>query len=313
MRPAVSVILPTYNRAHTLGRAVDSVLRQTFDDFELIIIDDGSTDESDAVLRAYLSAGRARVIRQSSNKGCAEARNLGLMASRGQYVAFQDSDDEWLPDKLEKAVAALDRLPPECGIFYSDMLRNNEDGSSYYWESPTVRRGVLTDANTLEYAVHGVSIVSAVIRRECFQRVGFFDTALARFIDLDLFIRLSDHFDFFHQREPLVKYYVSPTAISLDMKALADARLYLIGKYYQRLKESKEHLAYQYLALAWALSEDGRAQETYEYASKSLLICPSEPKIRDTALHLIERLGDDYAEALSRLKAEGLGQITVPL
>ena len=303
MRPVLSVILPTYNRAHTLGRAVDSVLGQTFDDFELIIIDDGSTDESDAVLRAYAGEERVHVIRQAHNKGCAEARNVGLTASKGKYVAFQDSDDEWLPHKLEKSVAALEALPLECGIFYSDMIRVNEDGSSYYWESPTVRRGVLTDANTREYAVHGVGIVSTLIRRECFHRVGFFDTTLRRFIDLDMFIRLSDHFDFFHHREPLVKYYVTSTAISSDMKALADARLHLIGKYYQRLKVSKEHLAYQYLALAWALGESGRARETYEYASKSLLICPSEPKIRDAALHLIRSLGGEYAERLSRLAA----------
>jgi glycosyltransferase involved in cell wall biosynthesis len=114
MRPVVSVILPTYNRASTLGRAVDSVLKQTFDDFELIIIDDGSTDESDAVLRAYTNDGRVRVIRQARNTGCAEARNVGVTASSGLYLAFQDSDDEWLPDKLEKSVAALEALPPEC-------------------------------------------------------------------------------------------------------------------------------------------------------------------------------------------------------
>ena len=289
MPPGVSVVLPTYNRAQTLGRAVESVLSQTFGDLELVVVDDGSTDETGAVLLAYAGDRRVRIIREARNAGCAAARNLGLSASAGRYVAFQDSDDEWRPDRLKKAVAALDKLPPEFGVFYSDMLRVEGDGGSHYLASPAVRRGVFIDPQTLDYTVHGVGIQTALIRRECFDRVGLFDVALPRLIDLDLFIRLSDHFDFFHQREPLVNYYATG-GISADMNALAEARRHLIGKYYRRLRERKEHLAYQYVLLAWALGETGRRAETYRYALESLLLAPREPKVRETALQLITDL-----------------------
>src|SRR3989344_1865760 len=95
----VSVVLPTYNRAHTLERAVRSVLNQTHKDFELIVVDDGSTDNTRDIVVSFAD-GRIRYIKHESNKGVAEARNTGIGASRASLIAFQDSDDEWLPHKL---------------------------------------------------------------------------------------------------------------------------------------------------------------------------------------------------------------------
>jgi len=104
--PTVSVVIPTYNRAELLTRAIDSVLAQTYDDFELLVVDDGSTDDTEAVVTAY-DDDRVRYLAHETNRGANPARNTGIEAAEGEFVAFLDSDDEWRPRKLE---AQLDRL-----------------------------------------------------------------------------------------------------------------------------------------------------------------------------------------------------------
>jgi len=103
----VSVIIPTYNRAATLGRAIDSALEQTIDDLEVVVVDDGSTDDTESVLAAYEDP-RVRTIIHATNQGANVARNTGLEHVRGEYVAFLDSDDVWHPAKLERQLAALE-------------------------------------------------------------------------------------------------------------------------------------------------------------------------------------------------------------
>lgn len=102
--PFVSIVIPTYNRARFLGRLVRSVLNQTYKNFEVIVADDASTDDTAEIIKTFKD-DRIRYIRHESNAGAAAARNTGIKASRGEYVAFQDSDDEWLPEKLEKQMA----------------------------------------------------------------------------------------------------------------------------------------------------------------------------------------------------------------
>lgn len=271
LTPTVSVVLPTYNRGRTLSRAIESVLSQTLSDFELIIVDDRSTDDTPGTLRTYASHDKIRIISQLA-PGCAAARNIGLSVSRGRYVAFQDSDDEWTTEMLEKAVAALDPSNLDVGVFYSDMLRVQENGERSYWSSPDVQKGALINEQSLDYQVAGIGIQSAVIKRECFQEVGLFDERLPRFIDLELFIRLSDRFDFIHCGEPLVRYYAGK-GISTDTKALVIARTYLMEKYKRRLESNTQHAAGQELQKKIATQED-------EIATISVLLSDREGEIR---------------------------------
>ncbi len=126
--PAVSVIIPTYNRAELLPRALDSVVGQTYTDWEIVLIDDGSTDETSDVVRDYADRlGERLVAVRQSNKGSSASRNRGIEVSRGRFVAFLDSDDEFLPTKLERQLTLFDRRP-ELGLVYSDYAYVDLEG-----------------------------------------------------------------------------------------------------------------------------------------------------------------------------------------
>lgn len=303
--PLVSVILPTFNRAQTLDRAIRSVLNQTFRDFELIVTDDGSTDESHCILKRYAGLAKVRII-VSARRGCAAARNLGVINSKAPLIAFQDSDDEWLQTKLENAVATLSNSASGAGIFYSDMIRIHADGSASAWRSPDLRRGALVSDTTLDYQVAGIGIQAAVIKRTCLADVGLFEETLPRFIDLDLFIRLSDHFEFHHHGAPLVRYYAS-NGISTDTHALVRARRYLMNKYRKRLRVQRHHLAHQYLLLADALRSDGSKYRSRVAAVMALRAAPADPLVRWKAAAVL-RAGAALRDRLSTGPAIAVAQ-----
>jgi len=182
--PRVSVIIPTYNRSRFVVEAVESVLCQSYDDFELIVVDDGSTDDTSSVLAAF--GGRIRVIRQQ-NRGPAGARNRGLSEASGELICFLDSDDLWLQRKLERQVAFLDSCPQEL-ICYTDEI----------W----IRRGIRVNPRKRHAKWDGwifekclplciISPSSVMMRREFFERVGRFDGAFPVCEDYDLWLRAS--------------------------------------------------------------------------------------------------------------------------
>ena len=285
--PLVSVILPTYNRAGTLDRAIRSVLNQTFTDYELIIVDDGSSDNTELVLGKYDGCEKVKVLFRPRLR-CAAARNAGIRQARGRYLAFQDSDDEWLPEKLAKAVVALEESDAETGVFYSDMLVMGE-GSVRDFHAPDVKQGTLINELTLDYQVLCLGIQSAVIKRECFEKAGFFDEALPRWIDLDLFIRLSDSFRFIYCREKLVKFYIGE-GISTNQEALITARRYLIAKYRKRLRGQKHHLAKQYIHLALALEHNDQKYMSFLSLLRALIVAPRHSGTRTEVMNGVKRL-----------------------
>ncbi len=255
--PQVSVILPIYNRGHLIKRAIVSVLNQSLRDLELIVVDDGSTEEIEKIVTSF-DDGRIKYIRHEANRGAGAARNTGIRASRGEYIAFQDSDDEWLPEKLERQIEAFRKAEPDAGIVYTDMLRIGEDGRSNYWTSPTVRMGCIVNRETLDYQVIGLGILSAMIKRECFDKVGLFDESFPRFIDLEFFIRLSKRYEFYHIGEPLCRYY-STVGISSDINALCIARVLLLKKYFSDIKDDSAFLLSQFSIL----NENQRSERAY--------------------------------------------------
>jgi glycosyltransferase involved in cell wall biosynthesis len=198
-----SVVMPTYNRAGLVARAVDSVLAQTCRDFEVIVVDDGSTDDTEVVVRPYRD--RIRYLRQS-NRGSASARNLGILECRGRYVAFLDSDDLWHPEKLARTEEAIE-AHPDAGLFYSDYRSRAADGRPVRVERC---RPVVGNAYS-EILLHYFALTSTVVcKRECFDVCGLFHEPLRRAQDWDMWIRIARRFSFVHIPAVLTEYTWEP-------------------------------------------------------------------------------------------------------
>jgi len=207
--PKVSIVIPTYNRLLMLKEAVESVLAQDFEDFELIIVDDGSTDETGNEIKRY--GGRVRLLQHSENRGVSVARNEGIRHSKGKYITFLDSDDLWVKGKLKIQVAFLDDNP-QYPLCYTDEI----------W----IRKGRRVNPRFKHAKYSGwifekclplctVSPSSAMMRKTLFPKVGLFDEAFPVCEDYDFWLRVSARFPiFFINKKLIVKRGGHPDQLS---------------------------------------------------------------------------------------------------
>jgi len=196
----ISVIIPTYNRKHTLQRAIDSVLAQTFKPYEIIIVDDGSKDGTkEWLLQNYPSV---QYIHQPKN-GVSSARNKGIQISQGSWIALLDSDDEWMPEKLESQ---------------SRFIEVNRDSSFCHTNEIWIRNGVRVNQMKKHKKYGGdifkhcldicrISPSSSIIKKDVFEEVGAFDESLTVCEDYDLWLRVTAKFNILFLDEPLIKKY----------------------------------------------------------------------------------------------------------
>ncbi len=213
-RPTVSVVMAAKNYAKFLPEAIDSLLVQTFADWELVIIDDGSTDATVDVVRPYLADARIRYFR-SDVLGQSRAKNLGIGFSSGDFIAFLDADDAWLPTKLAEQVALLRRCPT-VGVTYTQRELIDENGTILSVSTEPLPGGWILPEIFLQ---NFVCFSSVMVRRELFETVGVFDPALDLSIDYDLWLRAARHFEFQPVQQVLMKYRTGHGNLS---KKLAD-------------------------------------------------------------------------------------------
>ncbi len=195
--PLFSVIIPTFNRPSKCIRAVESVLQQTCQDFDLWVIDDGSSEDIRAALEPYLN--RVNYIFQN-NQGTCVARNTGIQHSNGRYIAFLDSDDRWLPEKLASMSEAI-QAHPEVGLFYSSVTNVTEDGH-VLWQvnAREVRGSAYMELLKADFIV----ISSVVVKRECLEEIGPFNTSVKMGEDWEFLIRLARRYPIFPLPQTLV-------------------------------------------------------------------------------------------------------------
>ncbi|MFH1858292.1 MAG: glycosyltransferase family A protein, partial [Candidatus Omnitrophota bacterium] len=189
--PKVSVIIPTYNRAHFLQRAIECVLKQTFSDWELLVVDNGSTDDTEPLVHQLQKKdARIRYLFEK-RKGLSHARNLGFKEARGEFIVFLDDDDEWEPEKIKKQTAALESNP-EIALVTCGGWRINELGEVID-EIP--RFGWTPSFKSLAMEGCGIPSPSSVmIRRSCLWEVGVFSTKYCIASDYDLYLRITDKY-----------------------------------------------------------------------------------------------------------------------
>jgi glycosyltransferase involved in cell wall biosynthesis len=201
--PRVSVIIPTYNRSMFLRAAIASVLGQTFQDFEIVVIDNGSKDDIQEIVTEFKDR-RIKCLRITTNNGVSPARNLGIQNSNGKYVAFLDDDDEWLPTKLERQISKFENGPSIVGGVYTGYTVVDRNTGRTIGEVMPQKRGSLVHDLCITNYVGTASTV--VLRRDCFNHVGLFDESIGYAEEYDLWIRISREFHFDYVQASLVKY-----------------------------------------------------------------------------------------------------------
>jgi glycosyltransferase involved in cell wall biosynthesis len=216
--PAVTVIIPTFNRANLLPRAVESVRRQQFQDFEILVIDDASIDSTSKVCESF-GEPRLRYIRHPVNQGIAAARNTGVSNALGRYIAFLDDDDEWLPAKLRRQVDVLESSSRSIGAVYSAFEKVDKETGERREVVRPAKTGHILNELCLKNWIGTASTVC--LKRECFDEVGPFDEKVTFGEEYDMWIRIAHRFDFKYVDEVLVKYGVHPYRLSTNYRAIA--------------------------------------------------------------------------------------------
>jgi len=284
--PSVSIILPTYNREHLLSRAIQSVLNQTYQDFELIIVDDGSTDDTEKVVKNF-NCEIIKYIRHDKNKGLSAARNTGIRVAKGDYMAFQDSDDEWMPEKLEKQIRAFETASPAVGIVYTGRYRIINNKKDYM--PPTKWTPKDSDLFNNLLKANFVAPPTALVRRECFERTGMFDEQFPAFEDWELFLRMSRYYQFKFIHEPLAIIYHQPDSISANQGALIKGLKQLLKTYFEDIKQDKTVLGRYCFSLGSLLCSYGKLSEGRGYFVTSVKAYPLD--IRVVGAFLVSLLG----------------------
>ena len=218
-QPLVSVIIPTYNRGHCISRAARSVLAQTYENIELIIVDDASTDDT-ADRVAEIDDPRLSFLPQTVNRGAAAARNAGLDSARGTLIAFQDSDDEWLLGKLEMQVSTLDGLGDDYGATFGGKLLYGRDAAGKFGDHlachvPHPNQIDLSGDITSKLAERNfISPQTMLIRKSIIDQIGGFDERLPCNNDWEFMLRLSTVTKVHYSGGPVVAAFISPDSIS---------------------------------------------------------------------------------------------------
>ncbi|MGF1478661.1 MAG: glycosyltransferase family 2 protein [Cyanophyceae cyanobacterium] len=301
--PKVSVIIPAYNTMKYLPETVESVLQQTFTNFEAIVVNDASSDGVEQWVN-QLSDPRVKLITHAVNQGLAKTRNTGIKAAQGELLAFLDGDDLWQPTKLAQQVQLLD-THPEVGLIYTWVAYIDEQGKAtgrvFKHEAEGDVWSVLVQHNIVECG----SV--PLVRRECLETVGCFDPQLSQFNngeDWDLWLRIAERYPFKVVKEPLVYYRQRPASGSRNWEAMEKSFHIVFEKAFAsaaavpHLRNKTYGLAH--LCLAWkplqSVSRD--YQKAREYRRLALQYCPrlrfSKEYLRlSTAIFTLRWFGPD--------------------
>ncbi len=232
----VSVIIPTYNRAHLIERSVKSVLNQTYKNLEVIVVDDGSKDNTEEIIK---SINDDRIIYyKQENGGAAKARNTGVNLATADYIAFHDSDDCWREDKLEKQMKYF-LENPYFGMVYCDYKMHRLDGSTYCVPSDFSMIGELEGDMFLTILVNNaIGTPTMVLKKEIFEEVSGFDNSLHCLEDWDFALKVAEYYYIGYVREPLVDAYQQEGSVSSNGEGYFDTRCKMIAKYKNVLWEN---------------------------------------------------------------------------
>ena len=234
----VSIIIPTYNRAYCIERSIRSVLEQTYREFELLVVDDGSSDNTQDVVNS-IEDERIRYIQMPENKGVAAARNEGIRQAAYEYIAFQDSDDVWKPDKLEKQMQVLSENL-RAGMVYCAYECKTTDGSIV--TVPDAKMPLHDKQGDIYHKLlcrNTIGAPTVLAHKECFLKAGLFHDSMTCLEDWELFVRIAKSYEILFLEEPLVVVHMRDGGVSSNVAGYFEARCYMIAQHKEALLQSR--------------------------------------------------------------------------
>jgi glycosyltransferase involved in cell wall biosynthesis len=274
--PKVTVVIPAYNAMRYLPETMETALAQTFIDFEVLVVNDGSTDHT-AEWVSQVTDPRVRIVSQE-NKGLAGARNTGIAHAKGEYIAYLDADDLWEPTKLEKQVRCLDENP-EVGLVYTWTALADQDGKSTGRVISSHAEGnVWQELIEFNMVCCGST---PLIRRSCFDVVGLFSPDVSPSDDWDMWLRIANKFSFGVVKEPLIRYRQHPSNSSKNFQLMLDTSRTLIERTFASAPTESLYLRNRsygsiYLYLGWRAIENMDYKQALHFRQQA---CAHRPQV----------------------------------
>ncbi len=293
--PKVSVVIPTHNRAELLPLAVRSVLEQTFQDFEIIIVDDASKDNTKEVVQGFKD-DRIKFLHRDTCGGDAVARNLGIAISKGEYIALLDDDDQWAPEKLEQQVNIFLNSLPNVGAVYTGRV--NIDGKTGEMLDVILakKKGFLFD----EFLNHFfITTSSVMLRKECFNKVGLFDENIPYNSDFDMWIRVSKDFQFGCIEEPLTRYFIHQKTLSSNFDLVIKGKEKILEKYAQWYVKHPKSFSREFLEIGILYCLNGNPEEGRKAYLRAVLLDPF--RIKPYLILVLSSLGTNVFRKVTKL------------
>ncbi len=251
--PKVSVVIPTYNRPSLLQKAIQSVLNQTFQEFEIIVVDDGEEKRANNIVKSFKN-DKIKYIQHKHSMGGAVARNTGIKNAQGKYIAFLDDDDEWLPEKLKLQVEVLDKSGDDVGFCFSAVTQKRDEGVI----SGEVKSGVMDYYERSLQTFKGILTSSLLIKKNVFTVVGMFDEEFPTHQEAELMIRISKEFKGIGINKPLVVMMVfsNHKSVGKNLQNRIIGRELILKKHFAEFKKRPDFLAKHYFQLALFYRDD---------------------------------------------------------
>ncbi len=272
----VSVILPTYNRSHSLPAAIKSVLEQSYHDLELIVVDDASSEDIERLVRS-IDDSRIRYFRRPENGGAAAARNSGLAMAIGEFIAFQDSDDLWLPNKLERQMMLLERLPDDVGVVTGGKLLYGRDANFNFGHgkvayAPAPESILRLDEDQVGHLLteNRLSLQNALFKRSHVPDTVWFDPIACANEDWDFAIRLVQRTKMYEDIEPVVVGFLSPDSISSNRRKQTIGILRIMKKNRALLENYRKQRSIMIMDVAMELARQGKSRRALDFIRKSI-------------------------------------------
>ncbi|MDO8521042.1 MAG: glycosyltransferase family A protein [bacterium] len=265
MMPKVSIVIPTCNRLDLLPRAIRSVLAQTYQDFEIIVVDDGTKERADVVVAGF-SDPRTRYIKNETSLGGGGARNRGIKEARGEYIALLDDDDEWLPDKLRTQMNVFEAAPQDVGFCFSSVTNVFSD----HEETTHVEDGIFDFSQIVLTRFKGFLTSTLVVRTAVFAEMGGFDESLPSHQEPELIIRFTRKYRGIGINQPLVRMNMTPHEhIGGDIHRRIRGKELVLQKHAALYAKYPHALAKQYFWLALWYRDSGQMVKAKGYFWKA--------------------------------------------